>query len=207
MATAVSAPARDQRSVRIQEELLRAHWKDVVKKRPPAERLRWVESQEGITALGAKMAGELAKAIRALVDSTRDDVCGDDWLEAFEHRGEKFPPGGVKGTAMVRSRVATSYGLNVANEPDRLLTRGHRRWTPPQAVTTEDAMDGMTANEAMLYRHPPSPSAIAIFVLTHYHPDAKRRLATPAGARSKALQRQRSVDEARADAARENAAR
>lgn len=40
--------------------------------------------------------------------------------------------------------------------------RPTRRWTPPQAVSVEDAMDLMGDLEARFYRFPPSPSAMAI---------------------------------------------
>lgn len=53
-----------RRSVRVQAEL-RAHWKQVVKRQPPATRERWLDSADGIAALGAKLARQLLRALRA----------------------------------------------------------------------------------------------------------------------------------------------
>jgi hypothetical protein len=52
-----------------------------------------------------------------------------------------------------------------------------RRWTPPNAVDVEDAMDRMNATAALVYDHPPSPSARAIQMLQFYKSTILRRLA------------------------------
>ena len=109
-------PARDLRSVKVQQSL-RARWKQEIKRRPPSERERFLRSQEGIVALGAKMCHDLLREIARGRTFLLESVPGDAWLDAaFEH-GAAFPPGRADaGTGhsvgMELSRVSTRCGVD-----------------------------------------------------------------------------------------------
>src|SRR4051794_5451560 len=101
--------ARDERSVRLQEDLLR-EWKRDVRKLPPADREIWLNRQETIVALGARRREDLLGWIDHLRGQLSQHVPSGTWFDDAWYRGAAFPPGGNR-TRMVRARQGTRNGL------------------------------------------------------------------------------------------------
>ncbi|HEX8916128.1 MAG TPA: hypothetical protein VF796_27515 [Humisphaera sp.] len=173
-----------RRSVRVQAEL-RAHWKQVVKRQPPATRERWLDSADGIAALGAKLARQLLRALRARAEAVAAAApsaalydawaYGDEQLEGlgFDAAGRLVrvarPDGRrrhavrlVPGVPAVRNGEEHPPGSPPNWEP--VAGPPSSRWTPPQAVGLEDEIDALdwwaAARASMVW--PGSPSAQSI---------------------------------------------
>lgn len=171
----VDARAVVVRMVSVRDQL-QAHWREVVRRKTPAEREEWLKTAEAHAALGVDRVRELLKALRRRQSIEQMNLCSGAWLDAHYNRGcEQYPPGGEADTAMVVSRELTSWGDERPGDTVLTCTPPSRRWTPPQAVSTEDMLDGKSEREAMFYRYPPSPSAVAIFVVTTYNRKVRKR--------------------------------
>jgi hypothetical protein len=158
-------------------EILRAKWKDEIKKLPPAVRARWLESQEAITALGAANARTISRLLQKQEKLLSQVLCSQDlfieWLcwgivphglTLIDNRLVRRVDADRKyAVRLVRGRALVRYG-NEAGGPGHLPEAdvGHRRWTPPQAVAVEDELDLLDPLDALVYDHPSSPSAEAI---------------------------------------------
>lgn len=88
----LSIPVRDLRSVKVQQEL-RAQWRDVIKRQPPAKRLAWLKSPDAIVALGARIVHQLRRQLERNQQYLLETVCSDAWLDAAWEHGAEFPPG------------------------------------------------------------------------------------------------------------------
>jgi hypothetical protein len=169
---------RDLRSVRVQD-LLRAKWRDEIKRKPPAEREQWLMSQEAIVALGAKVRQDLLKELRRRRDRVRDLVPGGAWLAAWDY-GQKLQPlvsFNTKGSLVPHAQGADgrkySVRLQLSREQVKSglgeygytgATVGTRRLTPPQCVEMEDFIDAMSPDQAAWWTitAEDSPSAVVI---------------------------------------------
>lgn len=174
------------RSSRVQVEL-RKHWKHVVKRLPPARRERWLDSQEGRSALGAATCNQLLKAIRGQFAAFAEAAASAAWVEAWAYRpaeagelpaGLEFdakgklvyrPPAGAGNVRLVLGPQAVRNGMEhpPGTDPQAMAIAGPptRRWTPPQAAADENRLDVMTPREAAQHTveyDAPSPSAHAI---------------------------------------------
>jgi hypothetical protein len=189
-APAATAPARAERSgeraadprcARIQLEL-RQRWRDVIRQEPPERRERFLDSPEGIVALGAQTCHALLKALRRQRHALQARAAGAAVVDAWDRGGAMLPgfefddkgrlqqgcspergrPGAVRlrlSRAGVRNGLEHPPGV-VGGEP--IAGVPTRRWTPPQAVDVEDLLDGMDGREAAFYDHPISCSAAII---------------------------------------------
>jgi hypothetical protein len=79
---------RDLRSVTLQERL-RAKWRDEIRRRPPAEREKWLKTQEAIVALSARVCRELIRAIRDQHDYVAGKVCSKPWIDAWDRKSSR----------------------------------------------------------------------------------------------------------------------
>jgi hypothetical protein len=150
---------RDLRSVTLQERL-RAKWRDEIRRRPPAEREKWLKTQEAIVALSARVCRELIRAIRDQHDYVAGKVCSKPWIDAWDREELSSPAcdrehqrGRSYSARMVLSKGETRIG------PYGPLCR---RFTPPQAVDVEDRLDSMSPARAEFYTFVESPSAKVI---------------------------------------------
>lgn len=189
---------RDRRSESVRESL-RRHWRDL-KKRPPAEREQFLKSTEGWVALGAKNCHDLLKEIARAKKVRAGQVCTSSWFEAWMHHGAEMPFSSENNVAEDHEHAARMLLSKEKNrggdgqiDPESVTPT--RRWTPPQAVNVEDAMDGMSHIEAAFYQHPRSPSAQSILGIR-----LKRGREEPLRyGRSKAIKAQKKRDEERSD--------
>lgn len=177
----VSVSSPDLRCARVQLEL-RKHWREVVRQQPPERRERFLDSPEGIVALGAQTCRALLKTLRRQRHSFEATAAGAAMLNGWERDGAMLPgfefdekgrlkpvrnpertrPGAVKlrlSRAGVRTGMEHEAGV-VGMDP--IAGVPTRRWTPPQAVDVEDLLDGMGGREAALYAFPTSCSASII---------------------------------------------
>jgi hypothetical protein len=181
LACAPEVRSVDSRCARVQAEL-RRHWREVVRREPPRARERFLNSQEGIVALGAQTCRELLKAIWRRRRNLEATAAGASVLEAWE-RDEAMLPGFEfdgkgrlkpvmsderrrRGAVRLKlSRVGVRAGMEHppgVHDSDPIAGVPTRRWTPPQAVGLEDELDGMSAKEALGYAHAISCSAAVI---------------------------------------------
>lgn len=126
---------------------LLAEWTRRVRHLPPADRVAWLESAQGLLAHGARQRRGLVLELRALWRRLSERVCSAAWLEAAWHGGDRY-----RGRGMVLGRGLVRFGEGLPR----------RRATPAAAAGVEDLLDLLSRAEAMLYDHPPSPSAVAI---------------------------------------------
>jgi hypothetical protein len=182
VACAPQVQSIDSRCAKVQLEL-RRRWREVVRQQPPERRERFLDSQEGIVALGAQTCRELLKAIRRQRHSLEANAAGAAMLRGWERDGAMLPgfefdskgrlkpveseerrrPGAVRlklSRAGVRAGMEHPPGEGVGLDP--IAGVPTRRWTPPQAVDVEDLLDGMGGREAALYAFPTSCSASII---------------------------------------------
>jgi hypothetical protein len=146
--------------------LFQEHWRHEMRNRTPDEKIAWLRLPEVISALGAKVCRDLVRQVKG----PRDRVERAVWPCWFDHwqSCEELPPGlGVVGKAVVQTSCELhrhGVRLRLSRETTRTGQCGTatRRFTPPQAVETEDFLDGMTSLEALRYEHPESPSASVI---------------------------------------------
>jgi hypothetical protein len=168
-------PAPERRLTRVQEEL-RRNWREVVRLRPPAQRERWLDSQDGRSALGSATCTQLLNAIRTRFTALAAGAASSCWVEAWESHGE-LPPGLdfdgrgrltmdrsasalVLGVPCVRTGLDHPAGSDPLAAP--IASAPTARWTPPQAVAVENLLDSMGTLKAIAYDYPASPSAHAI---------------------------------------------
>jgi len=85
-----AAAAADTRSVQL-ADVLRAKWKNEIKKLPPAQRWSWLKSSDAITALGAKLANNLARQLERRGGEVMANVCAPTWCDVWLTDGE-LPP-------------------------------------------------------------------------------------------------------------------
>jgi hypothetical protein len=88
-----AAGLRDRRlhaARKVQVEL-RRHWREVVRQQPPERRERFLDSPEGIVALGAQTCRELLKAIRRQRHSLEANAAGAAMLRGWERDGAMLP--------------------------------------------------------------------------------------------------------------------
>lgn len=161
----------DVRSVTLRDQL-RAQWRETVKGFSPAKRDQWLKSAEGIVALGAATCAQLRRSIKLERQRVQSRVCsgtwGDNWFYTVAPTSVAI--GDVRGMRLARAGVRWGEA-----------SRPTRRWTPAACVGMEDFLDEKTPDEAFFYRHPPSPSALAIFYHVAYTKAAVRRLADHGG--------------------------
>jgi hypothetical protein len=155
---AAVAAAADQRAAELREQLERA-WRQVVRHWPAARRLRWLEDQA--TALLMKPRHQLAR----LRDCARErvrlgrSVPSATWFDDAWSGGARFPVPGMTLSTM----TVVLESSRVRDDGTPLTDRfAGRRWQSPLAAAAEDALDELTPQEALRYRHPPSCSAVAI---------------------------------------------
>lgn len=174
MGTITASGQIDRRSLQV-EQSVRAEWAE--KRGRPYAELEFLSRPEAIAILGAKTCAIHKHQIRKQIRRVRDLACSANWADAYETAGV-LPPG-LTWTAkaklvaakdgrrcsvrLVLSRRKTRRG----NEDSPGLPTaeiGTRRWTPPQAAELEDAIDGMSVDEAIwkTLDWPASPSALAI---------------------------------------------
>jgi hypothetical protein len=137
-------------------------WKEVVRKKPPADQVVFLKSSVAIAGLGSKVCRDLVHQIQRGKQEVCDQLAAAAWSQEWWEHGGPLPPGcrfeqgsglTVDHSGLRLSRASTRYGAQ---------GRPSRRWTPPQALSTEDFLDEMSVQEACFYDHPPSPSAAVI---------------------------------------------
>lgn len=148
-------------------------WKQVIRKWPPMRKYAWLGTQEAILVLGSKTCQELRKTLEETERTVSLAVPSAAWLEAYQKQGEHQPTQKNRRDRHPHAvRLLLSRGLSRVGDEGR----PSRRWTPPQAVDTEDLLDCMGDLEAKYHRAPVSPSAMAIFYLQTYSKAAVRRM-------------------------------
>lgn len=177
------APVRDDvRSARVQVEL-RRYWREVVRQQPPERRERFLDSPEGIVALGAQTCRQLLKTLRRQRQCLETTAAGTSMLSGWHRDGSMLPgfefddkgrlkpagdpervrPGAVRlklSREGVRAGMEHPPGEGLGQDP--IAGVPTRRWTPPQAVDVEDFLDALGGREAALYAFPMSCSASII---------------------------------------------
>lgn len=164
---------------RVQAEL-RQRGKAVLRAMSPASRAAWMKTSEAIAALGAQYCHQLRKQLDRRDRNLSRLVCSGAWLDAYRFDDE-LPPEFYWGNRdhllpkPTVKLVLSKNGVSVGVCPPT------RRWTPEQAVSLEDSLDGLSIGEAREYHFPASPSAYAIQVHAYYAKRAMKRLADDRG--------------------------
>ena len=122
--------------------------KDICKGFTPQARRRYFATDEAIRCVGAKIARQEHKRLLLELRRLRSDTPSDSWTDAVDNHREEFPPGKREPCPLhgIRMKVSVISG----------------RYTPPGNLHDEDALDGMSEHEAMLFVAPRSVSAAAI---------------------------------------------
>jgi len=115
--------------------------------------MRWLCTQAVAAGLGSRAIRELTRQVKSIIDHAHEHAPSVPWMERMEHHGEHLPEG------MVWSREKTRLGAE---------GRACRRLTPPIAVELEDALDSLSALDAMCYVGPASASSAALARLRVY---------------------------------------
>ncbi|HEX4793727.1 MAG TPA: hypothetical protein VH370_08050 [Humisphaera sp.] len=142
-------------------------WREEIRGKSAAERVQWLRSAEGIAALGAKVCRDLARAIEKPRDRVKSRLAAPAWAEEWWNGDGELPPGLELGKhdVLMTWNESHRHGVRlVLSDAQTPVGDGlaRRRWTPPQAVDVEDALDRMSVGEANFYQYAPSPSAQAI---------------------------------------------
>lgn len=131
-----------------------------LKRLPLARQAELLRAPEIRRVLGAAETDRRIRQLHAQLQRLEDQVCSGAWAEAAA-AGQVFPPGGKHGTAMVLSSVGTRSGDGYHEDGQPRARQRTPRWTPPQCVAMEDALDCMSLPQAMSLSYR-SSSAVVI---------------------------------------------
>lgn len=135
---------------------------------PTRDRIAWLRRSEVIAFYGAAHCRNLAHQLTKKIEPVLCSLPTETLFEAWDSTGQ-LPPGlGVVGGAVrfthspIHHRHGVRLRLSKQETRNGPAGRATRRFTPPQAVETEDFLDSMTPAEAERYEYPASPSASVI---------------------------------------------
>lgn len=135
---------------------------------PTRDRIAWLRSSEVIAFYGVQRCRDFVRQLLKTIEPVLEALPSEPLFEAWDSTG-RLPPYLVKTEKSVRFPLGPfmkphGVRLRLSRQTTRNgpMGRPTRRFTPPQAVDTEDFLDALTPAQAEFYEYPRSPSASVI---------------------------------------------